>query len=68
MRLPPSFTPEHLQIYDGLRRDKKGRAVAVMKGKSCSACGYEVPSGLIARVKNGTDLVYCSNCLRILLP
>lgn len=57
---------ETLRIYDHLRQTKKGRAVVMMKGSSCTACGYEVPSGLIARVKAGSELVFCTNCERIL--
>lgn len=59
---------ETLRIYDDLRRTKKGRAVAAMKSSACSACGYEVPSGLISRVRMGDELVFCANCLRILAP
>ncbi len=57
---------ETLRVYDELRQTKKGRAVAMMKGSSCATCGYEVPSGLISRVRAGTELVFCSNCQRIL--
>ena len=57
---------ETLRVYDDLRRMKKGRAVVMMKGSSCAACGYEVPSGLISRVRLGNELVFCANCERIL--
>lgn len=57
-----------LAVYDGLRASKKGRAVALLKGTACGACGFEVPSGLISRVKLGDDLVTCVNCGRILAP
>lgn len=57
---------ESLRAYDNLRRTKKGRAVTKMKASSCSACGYAVPSGLVARVKAGNELVFCANCERIL--
>lgn len=57
-----------LRVYDHLRATKKGRAVAPLKNTSCSACGFAVPSGLISRVKVGTELVFCTNCERILAP
>lgn len=60
------LSAETLRAYDHLRETKKGRAVVRMKGSSCAACGYEVPSGLVARVKTGNELVFCSNCERIL--
>lgn len=62
----PQLPVETSRVYDDLRRAKKGRAVAMMKGSSCAACGYEVPSGLISRVRLGNELVFCANCGRIL--
>jgi predicted nucleic acid-binding Zn-ribbon protein len=57
-----------LQVYDDLRRTKKGRAVSLIKGTNCAACGNEIPSGLLSRVKHGDELVFCVNCGRILAP
>ncbi len=57
-----------LAVYDELRRTKKGRAVAPIKGTSCAACGFAVPSGLISRANLGDELVFCTNCGRILAP
>lgn len=62
------LSAETLRIYDDLRQDKKGRAVAIMQNSTCSKCGSQVPSGLIARVKAGQELVFCPNCGRILAP
>ncbi len=60
------LSAETRRVYDELRRTKKGRAVAQIKGSSCSACGYQVPSGLISRAALGDELVFCVNCGRIL--
>jgi predicted nucleic acid-binding Zn-ribbon protein len=57
-----------LRTYDDLRQTKKGRAVVAMKGSACSACGTAIPSGLISRVRLGNELVFCTNCARILAP
>lgn len=57
-----------LEVYDSLRRKKKGRAIANIKGAACSACGYDVPSGLASRARIGQELVFCPNCERILVP
>jgi predicted nucleic acid-binding Zn-ribbon protein len=57
---------ETLRVYDDLRRTKKGRALAHINVASCSVCGYAVPSGLISRVRLGNELVFCTNCERIL--
>lgn len=67
-RLREKLPQETLYIYDDLRLTKKGRAVVAMKADSCSACGSAVPSGLVSRVKSGSELVFCTNCRRILAP
>ena len=56
-----------LQVYDSLYESKKGRAVAHVKGSSCAACGYAIPSGLASRARMGEEIVYCANCGRILV-
>lgn len=65
--LRAQIKPDDLRVYDDLRRSKKGRAVAPIKGTSCSACGFAVPSGLISRAKLGDEMVFCVNCGRILV-
>lgn len=60
--------PDSLRIYDHLRQIKKGRAVVRVQSASCVACGTAVPSGLMSRLKLGNELVFCTNCERILAP
>ncbi len=67
-RVRARIPPDDLGTYDGLYRSKKGRAVAHVKGTSCAACGYAIPSGLASRVRVGEELVFCVNCGRILVP
>lgn len=55
-----------LKIYDALRPRKAGRAVALLKGNSCAACGIEQTTMLAQQVWQGRELVYCGNCGRIL--
>lgn len=57
-----------LQRYESLRGEKKGRAVTHLKGTACALCGFTVPSGLASRARVGEELVFCSNCGRILAP
>ena len=66
--LRPQISPADLQMYDGLYQAKKGRAVALIKGASCAACGVSVPSGVASRARVGDELTYCVNCGRILVP
>lgn len=67
-KLRNQFPPEVLRVYDDLRVTKKGRAVVTMRHDACAACGTQVPSGFIARVKTGKELVFCTSCARILAP
>lgn len=57
-----------LRTYDHLRQTKKGRAVVKVMAASCVACGTALPSGLLSRLKLNNELVFCTNCERILAP
>ena len=61
-----SFSSLFRPTYDHLRRTKAGRAVSPIKTGACSACGVSVPTGLVQRVRAGSELVFCSGCGRIL--
>ncbi len=61
-----SLDADALRQYDHLRRTRAGRAVAQVKGDSCSVCGVNVPTGMIHRVRAGEEIVCCSSCGRIL--
>jgi predicted nucleic acid-binding Zn-ribbon protein len=67
-QLRSQLAADDVRVYDSLRREKRGRALAQIKGANCSACGYAVPSGLASRVRVGEELVFCTNCGRILVP
>lgn len=56
-----------LAIYERLRQEKKGRALAHVKGTACEACSVTLPSGLASRVRVGEELSFCTNCGRILI-
>lgn len=64
-RLRGELDPDTLRTYDHQRR-KTGRALAQVRRDACSACGVEVPIGLIQRVRSGEEIVHCSGCGRIL--
>jgi predicted nucleic acid-binding Zn-ribbon protein len=55
-------------IYDRLRLEKAGRAVAKLENASCMACGVILSSGEAqhARAQAMFGLAYCANCGRIL--
>lgn len=61
-----SIDSDALRQYDRLRKTKGSRALAQLRANSCAACGVEVPSGLVQRVRAGEEIVLCSGCGRIL--
>jgi uncharacterized protein len=66
-QLSAQIAPADLAVYENLRREKKGRALARIKGSACEVCGFAVPSGVASRVRVGHELEFCSNCGRILI-
>lgn len=58
---------EILATYDRLRSAKGTNALARLKKDACSACGMQIPSGLISRIDEGEELVFCPDCGRILV-
>ena len=55
-----------LGLYDGLRPRRGGRAVASLDEEMCSACHVDVPPVKLETARFGEELVYCSNCGRLL--
>ncbi len=58
--------PAYLKIYDSRRPRRGGRAVAEIEGDTCAACRVAVPPSKLAAARDGTELVYCDNCGRLL--
>ena len=56
-----------LAIYDQLRANRRGQAVAVMEDNVCSACGVEPSANKRAHLMRDDALIACGNCERILL-
>lgn len=61
-----AIDPNTVSTYERLRQAKAGRALARLKNGSCSACGVQIPLGLVSRVEDGEDLIFCPDCGRIL--
>jgi uncharacterized protein len=55
-----------LAKYEALRPKKRGQAVALLQGNSCMLCGVEQTSSIGQQVRQGTQLVNCESCGRIL--
>jgi predicted nucleic acid-binding Zn-ribbon protein len=57
---------QDLSIYEGLRAQRGGQAVALLENGICQGCRVALPTGLAQRVRRGTELVQCASCQRIL--
>ena len=55
-----------LITYDSLRPRRGGRAVAQLDGDECSACLVAASPFSLDAARFGDELVYCSNCGRLL--
>ncbi len=55
-----------LKIYKDMRPQKGYRPVAVLDGPNCGVCGVAQTTATLQAVRHGNQLVYCSNCGRIL--
>jgi predicted nucleic acid-binding Zn-ribbon protein len=55
-----------LELYQALRHDKQGLAVATVKQGRCQGCRIILPMSKLQRPKVGQEPVLCSNCGRIL--
>jgi predicted nucleic acid-binding Zn-ribbon protein len=55
-----------LATYDNLRPRRGGRAVAKLDGEECSACLVAASPFTLEAARFGDELVYCSNCGRLL--
>jgi|SRR5579859_973103 len=55
-----------LEIYTRLRLSKKGRAVSQLDEGACTACGVAPSSSRIQDARQGSEIILCGNCGRIL--
>jgi predicted nucleic acid-binding Zn-ribbon protein len=55
-----------LDLYDQLRRQRRGVAVAVISDKSCGACGSTLSLSQIQSARSSDLMMLCPSCGRIL--
>ena len=55
-----------LATYDSLRLRRGGRVVVRLDGEECSACLVAASPFTLEAARFGDELVYCSNCGRLL--
>jgi len=58
--------PASINIYQRLRTQKHGLAVAVMEDGACTACGSELRPEEAQAARSPNNIIYCSSCGRIL--
>ena len=58
--------PASLSIYQRLREQKHGIAVATVEDGACSACGTELRPAEMQAARSPHSIIYCASCGRIL--
>ena len=61
-----SLPPETLKLYQKLRQQKRGTAVAAVSDGGCSICGQALTPADLQVVRASNQLVFCPSCGRIL--
>jgi predicted nucleic acid-binding Zn-ribbon protein len=55
-----------LQLYDQLRKQRRGVAVAKIANKACAACGTTLSAALLHTARVSPEITRCDTCGRIL--
>ena len=55
-----------LNVYERLRKTKGGEAIAKVEQGMCKGCRINLPTHTLQKARTGQELVYCTNCGRIL--
>jgi predicted nucleic acid-binding Zn-ribbon protein len=61
-----TIPPTDLALYDQLRQQRRGIAVAVIGDKSCGACGSTLSLAQIQSARSSGQMTLCPSCGRIL--
>ncbi len=64
----PTIPASDLSLYEQLRKNRKGVAVAKISSKACGACGTTLTAALVQSTQTTSQLVRCPTCGRILYP
>jgi predicted nucleic acid-binding Zn-ribbon protein len=61
-----ALSEEENQLYDRLRQQKGGIAVARVYEQACSACGATLTAALFQKARSPSQITHCETCGRIL--
>ncbi len=64
----PTISPSELVLYEQLRKNRNGVAVAKIVSRACNACGTTLTAALVQTTQSTGQLVRCPTCTRILYP
>ena len=67
-RLVPLFDEELLELYEDLRRQKRGVGAAALEDGVCQGCHQKLSAMELERLKRSQDVKRCEYCRRILVP
>jgi uncharacterized protein len=65
--MTPAFDPELLELYDDLRRQKKGVGAAALVDGVCSGCHEQLSAVQLDTLKRTDGIRRCEHCRRILV-
>jgi hypothetical protein len=65
--LAAGFDPELLELYEDLRRQKKGVGAAALVDGVCQGCHEKLSAVELDRLKRSEDILRCEYCRRILV-
>jgi predicted nucleic acid-binding Zn-ribbon protein len=60
-----SISTETLSLYNKLRKEKRGIAVATVSDGGCSVCGQALTPADLQAIRTSADFVFCPSCGRI---
>jgi uncharacterized protein len=61
-----AITPENLNVYSKLLKNKRGLAVSQIIDNTCTACGTSIRPAELQAARSPSQIVFCSSCGRIL--
>lgn len=61
-----TISPEHIELYEQLRSQRQGVAVAGIADNACAACGAQLTPAQLQSVRAATQTSRCPSCGRIL--
>lgn len=62
------LSPEERTIYREALRSNPDNPVVMLEGDICGGCRIVLSKQLLKQVNQGSQLIFCENCLRIILP